>query len=434
MANSSAVRNTCFAILSAVELDVREIIARELAPNGTEEFLPSDVKSNAVGRFAFDQRESPYSAPPSEVDLLPYMDFGDLAKVLRIAQAAKKQNVETSLGGIATKLEQFVPTRNRVCHSRPLEEEDLPSCLDLGKALTHEHPSLPWETLRISQRLLSDEPGFVLTLQIPEFWKLNSTSIRHNLPLPDYDETGFLGRNQDRSAVRKHLLAAHPIVTIVGEGGVGKSALAVQCLYDLLDLHENSPYEAIIWTSLKTKTLTASGVNEIIGSISSTLGVLENVTRELGGAAGDKSDLAVLIQDVLDCMSMFRMLIVIDNFETVTDSSLRPLLTAVPVGSKVLLTSRVGLGELEIRYKLDPLDLRTSVSLLRRFSRYLNVGILHTASDKKLERCCQQLYFNPLLIKWYVQSVSLGSDPEKLISKKMSHLTRSSSTVLRIYS
>jgi LuxR family glucitol operon transcriptional activator len=278
MSNASAVRNTCFAILSAIELDVRELIARELAPTGKEEFLPADVRSNASARFAFDHKESPYSGQPSEVDLLSYMDFGDLAKVLRIAQSAKGSDPGSNLGDVATKLEHFVPTRNRVCHSRPLEEEDLPSCLDLGKALIGEYSSLPWGTLRISQSLLSDEPGFVLTLQIPEFWKLDSTPIRHNLPLPDYDETGFLGRNQDRTAVRKHLLAAHPIVTIVGEGGVGKSALAIQCLYDLLSLHENPPYEAIIWTSLKTKTLTASGVNEIIGSISSTLGVLEHVS------------------------------------------------------------------------------------------------------------------------------------------------------------
>jgi LuxR family transcriptional regulator, glucitol operon activator len=417
MANASAVRNTCFALLSSIELDVREMIARELAPSGTEVFLPSDVKTSAAARFAFDHKEPLYSAQPSEVDLLAYMDFGDLAKVLRIVNAGKKEGGDVGFGDIAERLEKFVATRNRVCHSRPLEEEDLPSCLDLGKTLIHEYPTLPWTALGISQRLLSEEPGFVLTLQIPEFWSLDSSSIRHNLPLPDYDETGFLGRSQDRSAVRKHLLAAHPIVTIVGEGGVGKSALAIQCLYDLLDLQNNQPYEAIIWTSLKTKTLTASGVNEIIGSISSTLGVLERVTEELGGATRDKASLEALIQEVLDYLSMFKILLVIDNFETVTDNSLRPLLTAIPVGSKVLLTSRVGLGELEIRYKLDPLDLKTSVSLLRRFSRYLNVQVLLTASDKKLERCCQQLYFNPLLIKWYVQSVSLGSDPEKLISR-----------------
>jgi LuxR family glucitol operon transcriptional activator len=116
-------------------------------------------------------------------------------------------------------------------------------------------------------------------------------------------------------------------------------------------------------------------------------------------------------------MGIFKILLVVDNYETVTDKSLRPLLTSVPPGSKVLLTSRIGLGELEIRYKLDPLDERTSVDLLRRSSRALNVPILYEAGDKKLERYCSLLYFNPLLIKWFTQSVSVGSDPERLVSK-----------------
>ena len=123
------------------------------------------------------------------------------------------------------------------------------------------------------------------------------------------------------------------------------------------------------------------------------------------------------IEDILEYMRLFKILLVVDNYETVTDKSLRPLLTGIPTGSKVLLTSRVGLGELEIRYKLDPLDLKTSVSLMRRFAKSLNVEMLYASTDKKLERYADLLYFNPLLIKWFTQSVSMGSDPEKLATK-----------------
>jgi LuxR family transcriptional regulator, glucitol operon activator len=63
------------------------------------------------------------------------------------------------------------------------------------------------------------------------------------------------------------------------------------------------------------------------------------------------------------------------------------------------------------------MDLKSSVALLRRFSRSLNVELLYATGEKKIERYCQKLYFNPLLIKWFVQSVALGSDPEKLIAK-----------------
>lgn len=345
------------------------------------------------------------------------MDFGDLAKLLRPSEQLLKDTYGADAGAIASEIDRFVPARNRVCHSRPLEEEDFSACLDFAKMLVNNHRTLPWASLRKTQRLLTDNPGFVITLEIPEYWQVGSTSVSHNLPLPDYDETGFLGRLTDRREVRKHLLAAHPIITIVGEGGVGKSALAVHCLYDLLNLSDNPPYDAIIWTSLKTKALTASGVSEIKHSITSALGIMEGAARELGAPLAAGVNVANAIQEILEYMSVFKLLLIVDNYETVTDNSLRPLLTAIPTGSKVLLTSRVGLGELEIRYKLDPLDLKTSVSLLRRFSKFLNVDVLYSANDKKLERYCQQLYFNPLLIKWYAQSVSFGSDPEKLIAK-----------------
>jgi LuxR family glucitol operon transcriptional activator len=417
MANTSAVRNTCFALLSAIEIDLRELIEREIAPHNGQDFLPSDVKTSALSRHAFDHKDSPCTTALRDVDFLIYMDFGDLSKVLRPAKASLEAAYGPNAGDICSKLEGFVQVRNRVCHSRPLEEEDFPACFDFAKILINTHGNYPWIALRETQRLLTDNPGFVLTLQIPEYWQLGTTLIRHNLPLPDYDETGFLGRAGDRVAVRKHLLASHPVITIVGEGGVGKSALAIHCLYDLLNLSENPPYEAIIWTSLKTKTLTASGVSEIKNAISSTIGIMENVTRELGASPPNKDSIGTAIQEILEYMGLFRILLVVDNYETMTDSSLRPLLTSIPSGSKVLLTSRIGLGELEIRYKLDPLDLKTSVSLLRKFSKSLNVEVLYAASDKKLERYCQHLYFNPLLIKWYAQSVSLGSDPEKLIAK-----------------
>jgi LuxR family glucitol operon transcriptional activator len=417
MANTSAVRNTCFAILSAIETDLRELIQHDIAPSNGDCFLPIDVKSTASARHAFDHKNAPFSTPPIDIDLINYMDFGDLAKLLRPAEELVKGIYGQDAGSIADEIDRFVPARNRVCHSRPLEDEDFSSCLDLAKTLLNNHTKVPWNSLRVTQRLLADNPGSVVCLEIPEFWQIGSTPIRHNLPLPDYDETGFLGRLTDRREVRKHLLAAHPVITIVGEGGVGKSALAVHCLYDLLNQKDDPPYEAIIWTSLKTKTLTALGASEIKDSITSTLGIIESAARELGVPLANSTGIESAIQDILEYMKLFRILLVVDNYETVTDNSLRPLLTSVPTGSKVLLTSRVGLGELEIRYKLDPLDLRTSVSLLRRFAKSLNVELLFAASEKKLERYCQHLYFNPLLIKWYVQSVSFGSDPEKLIAK-----------------
>ena len=48
----SAVRNTCFAILSAIECDVREELLAYAAKTGNEELMPDDVRQAAIPRFA----------------------------------------------------------------------------------------------------------------------------------------------------------------------------------------------------------------------------------------------------------------------------------------------------------------------------------------------------------------------------------------------
>lgn len=149
-----------------------------------------------------------------------------------------------------------------------------------------------------------------------------------------------------------------PVVTIVGEGGVGKTALALRCLYDVAQ-GENSKYDAVIWASLKTKTLTARGAEEIRESLISTLSLVQTIVGELGNPNPSK-DLPELLEEIIGYMADFRIFLAVDNFETLTDFALRSFLSRIPVGSKVLITSRVGLGEIELRYKLDPMDIKTS--------------------------------------------------------------------------
>ena len=188
---------------------------------------------------------------------------------------------------VAPKLEALARARNRVCHSRPLEEEDLPSFLDLGKFLLQHASTWDWDELKAVQRKMDEDPNDVLRLQIPEFWRLERGTVPNNLPLPDYDETTFLGRITERKELKRHLLGRHPVVTLVGEGGVGKTALALQCVYDLLDLGEECPYEAIVWVTLKNKVLTSSGIASVQGAVADVLGILQVSATQLGAA--DKS-------------------------------------------------------------------------------------------------------------------------------------------------
>jgi LuxR family glucitol operon transcriptional activator len=41
----------------------------------------------------------------------------------------------------------------------------------------------------------------------------------HNLPEPDYDDTGFLPRPELERELRKKLAGRNPVVTVLGDGG-----------------------------------------------------------------------------------------------------------------------------------------------------------------------------------------------------------------------
>src|SRR5690349_19587700 len=67
---------------------------------------------------------------------------------------------------------------------------------------------------------------------------MTTHAIRHNLPR---QLTSFVGRERELAEV-KRLLAAHPLVTLTGAGGVGKTRLALQAAAEVLDEYPDGVY------------------------------------------------------------------------------------------------------------------------------------------------------------------------------------------------
>jgi len=404
-----ATRNTCFAIISAIESDFRSLF---IALGDPVDLLPLDVRESAARRRKLDVRLEGDSAVVSDVDLLPYIDFADVAKITESKIASRHETQRTWLVDAARRLVALAPARNRVCHSRPLEMEDLPGLVDFSDHLLSQGCPFPFLSLSQVRERLGEEPGFVFTLQIPSYWT-ERAKIHHNLPIPEFDETGFVGRQADRMQVLKLLKSHYPVVTIVGEGGIGKTALALRCLYDVLDAPDG--FDAIIWVSLKSTTLTAAGVRQLNGAITSTLGLLSEVAKQLGATVSSRSE-DEYIDEIIEYLGLYKILIAIDNLETISVGPLRDLLLRVPSTSKVLLTSRVGLGEFEARYALQGLEDKAAVVLMRSLARVLAVAALQKMDDGNLKGYSKKLFHNPLLIKWFVAGVARGADANSLVA------------------
>jgi LuxR family glucitol operon transcriptional activator len=412
---------SCFSLISSIEVDLRNIIVKDI-PEFDEALIPPDTLKVAKERF-FDDKAESFTKESQLIELLDYIDFYDLNKILHKIKNKQLIFNDNEITLISDGVSKLTQCRNRVCHSRPLEPNDFLDLLDFTYELTKTGQSLYWKNINEAISNL-DNPSYAMSLEIPKFWRSNASEISHNLPLPEFDDTGFLGRENDRKAICKLLTSNTKVISIVGEGGVGKTALAQRCLYDMLELGESKGsssnlYDMIVWVTLKTNRLTVSGVESIKDAINSSSKLFEEITDTFVGEVS--IDIGQNLKEISEYMDTFKILLCIDNLETISSKEIREFLANIPNTSKVLITTRMGLGEIEYRYKLDKLDDKPSISLMRSMSRLLNVDILFKKKQEALKQLCKRLYNNPLLIRWYVLAIAAGSNSSELLNKQASN-------------
>ena len=106
-----------------------------------------------------------------------------------------------SLKKIGTYVGRLIEIRNRVAHTRPMEIDDSAHLIDMAKTLLDYAPDY-WENLKETVDHLAADPSYVLGLRIDLPMDADS-GPQHNLPIPDFDETGFFGRRQQLRRIKK---------------------------------------------------------------------------------------------------------------------------------------------------------------------------------------------------------------------------------------
>jgi cold shock CspA family protein/Tfp pilus assembly protein PilF len=399
-------RLTLYALISALERDLRDFLSLHVGPLVTPDKLLSEpLRQKAQERYEKDNSES----DPADVDeLLDYLDLADEIQAIRAHEKKLDGVTQTYIKKYYLGLEGVIPIRNRVMHSRPLEFDDFTRVSDLAAELVRSHRSL-WANLRTARKELDRDPDFFASLTIPDSVDEN-TKVLHNLPQAEFDDTGFVARDRELNDLRRALGGSYPVVTVVGEGGLGKTSLALKACYDLLD-DPDAKLDAIVWTTAKATRLTLSEIEVIDGAISTSLGIIESAASLLG-----RQNESAAIEDLLAHLTNNKILLVIDNLETVIDQNIRNLVRQVPQGSKILFTTRVGLGAFDFPIPLSPLNGKDSAFYFRRTARVWGVSDMATASNAVVDGYCDKLQHNPLFIKWFIQSVRAGKRPTVLTS------------------
>ena len=402
----SLSRMTVYALLSGLEEDLRSVIKSRL---GRERYDDKKFDQQLITRSKSRLEKEIGSTYDEDTldNLIDYFDLGDTYQTINSNQSCFDEEFSQAIKTRTKQFEKIIPVRNRVMHIRPLNFDDLPLITDFCNDLV-KNSFYTWENLQDTFNRLDDDPSFVLDLKIP-LVDADRDKIPHNLPLPDFDETGLIGRDSQVKQIKKLCLGGFPVISIVGEGGVGKSALALKVAYELLE-EEDNPFDAVVWVTSKTTQITVNEIRDIKGAITSSVGVLQEISAQLSGIeSGDP------LAEIIEYLGTFKIALFIDNLETIMDQNIHKFVSSLPDGSKLIITSRIGLGAYEYPIKLGGIEEGYAAKLIRTLGQLRNVGSLAMQDESTLRRYANRMYLNPGYIKWFVSAIQTGVAAESVL-------------------
>jgi LuxR family transcriptional regulator, glucitol operon activator len=395
-------RMTIYALVAAIEEDLRSLIKAHISD---EKSIELDLIERSKIRI---QRDIGELFGDIELnDLIDYFDLGDTFQTINTNRDHFPAHIAKLIKALTKNFELIVSVRNRVMHIRPLNFDDLPIVSEFCKKLVDLDTSISWPNIEDTIKKLDEDPSFVLSLDIVNYD--DDKAINHNLPLPDFDETGLIGRDKEVEQVKQLCLGGFPVISIVGEGGVGKSALALKVAYELIS--HNSPFDAVVWVTSKTTQITQNEIKEIKGAIDSSLGVIQEIGKNVVGDEYNQDN----VDEVIEYLATFKIALFIDNLETILDENIRQFVSALPQGSKIIITSRIGLGAYEYPIKLQGIEESYASQLLRSVAKIRGVDALSKLSENILRGYVNRMHRNPSYIKWFVSSVQTGLNPEAVL-------------------
>lgn len=223
-----------------------------------------------------------------------------------------------------------------------------------------------------------------------------------NLPPPAY--TAFVMRPHAFRQVLDGLRQRNAVVAIVSLGGMGKSSLALEAASYCLGKGVTWPeferplFEAAVWVSDKDQP----------GSTRLST-VLDEIAMTLGYPGCTSLDMRRKRSEVDNMLRNRPVLVVVDNFETITDDPLLEWLLQLPEPSKALVTTRQYRSEFQRGvWLVEPggMDAAEAGHLIDQRARQLNLAPLTDAPAR--ERLIRLTGGNPRALELIVGQVKFA--------------------------
>ena len=384
-----------YEMVLAIENDFIENFANKLSLG--------DIPQEVVDHSNKSDSQDPFLSILQGIDIQSYIQIcnANIAK-LGIGMEEKK-----FLNG---ELSKIIPIRNNVMHPRPLGALDfylVKGAFDQIDQIVH---SLTWKNVEIIRIKIKESPE---SLRLPPSSVKKSDNIIENIPVTvDFEDTNFVGRKEEIGAIKEKLNKNNVhILSIIGDGGIGKTAIAIKVLYDMLD-DPKCKFNLILWTSLKTNELNNYEFKEIKNALVSTADMYTALSRFVGN-----DNISDTEEYLISLAKDFNMLLVLDNLETINTEEIKDFLDRFTEYGKVLITSRIGLGEMEHRFKLGGMSENDVLEYMNILLELYGFESLLTENQKK-DIAISQLHSNPLAIKWFVRCLYNGDDVERILQNK----------------
>lgn len=232
-----------------------------------------------------------------------------------------------------------------------------------------------------------------------------STTTPNNLPRLQ----PFFGREKELAQLRDALDPESRTwgALIDGPGGMGKTSLAMRAAYDC----PPGLFERIVFVSVKDRELDDDGERQLGNLlIRGFLEMLNEIARELQVPDFAKLPESERIRKLLDELRGQRVLLVLDNLESIEKSDRDQLLTFVkrlPQGNKALLTSRRRIGSGADTLILEKLDEAAALETLADLA--LRNPLLARTTDTERKALYERTAGKPLLLRWVAGQLGHGS-------------------------
>ena len=234
--------------------------------------------------------------------------------------------------------------------------------------------------------------------------------------------SGYVRRPQLETEV--HTLLAndrHPIITLVGRGGIGKTSLALAILHEIT---ETDRFGVIIWFSARDIDLTMAGAKPVQPRVVTEGEIAAQYKTLISGTApgtGDKADVTALMAEHLRKSPLGATLFVFDNFETVRSpvDVFQWIDTNIRLPNKVMITSRFREFKADYPVEISGMEQAEAEVLVKQTATMLHIDTLIGKRERDL--LIDESNGHPYVIKIILGEVANAgsfSKPSTLFARK----------------